>query len=288
MNPTHHEAAWQPKRGAIIGVGLLGTSVALGLRQLWPDIHLVGVARRESTRRAALDVKAVHEVTDNIRTASQQADLVIVGTPVDGVAEHVCLAAEVCAPNALITDVGSTKASIVAAVEKHERALKHFVGSHPLAGSEKAGPWHGRAELLRNRMVVLTPTEHTPTLLIQRCEKMWHALGAKTLRMAPAEHDAALAATSHVPHLVAAALASVTEPKLLALAGTGWRDTTRIASGDPALWRAIVEANAEFVLKELDRFSDCVQAYRNALANRQFDEVQKLLAKGKEARDRIM
>ncbi len=80
----------------------------------------------------------------------------------------------------------------------------------------------------------------------------------------------------------------MTEPKLLALAGTGWRDTTRIASGDPALWRAIVEANAEFVLKELDRFSDCVQAYRNALANRQFDEVQKLLAKGKEARDRIM
>ncbi len=287
MSQSVSEVNWSPRRGAIIGVGLLGTSVALGLRQLWPNLHLVGMARRESTRRAALDVKAVHEVTDNLRTACQNADLVIIGTPVDCVATHVIEAAGVCGTDALITDVGSTKAAIVADIERSPQAVKYYVGSHPLAGSEKAGPWHGRAELLRGRLVVLTPTQQTPQRLLQRCESMWRALGAKTQCMSPADHDAALAATSHVPHLVAAALASLADPGILNLAGTGWKDTTRIASGDPGLWRAILEANCEHVRSELDRLIDHLDQYRKALALKKSDDLYKLLQRGKDIRDRV-
>jgi prephenate dehydrogenase len=284
-SPSVSETTTQMKRAAIVGVGLLGTSVALGLKRQWPGIQIIGTARREVTRRAALDLGAIDDATDDLLTAARDADLIVICTPVDLVAEQVCQAARVCAAQALITDVGSTKAEIVATVEKDEPASAYFVGSHPLAGSEKTGPWHGRAELFRNRLVITTPTEKTNPARLDRCERVWQGLGARVLRMSPEEHDMALAATSHVPHVVAAALAAVTKVDLLKLAGTGWRDTTRVAGGDPGLWRAILAANSHNVVQQLDEVILELQKYRAALSTHNFVDVHEHLAKGKTVHD---
>jgi prephenate dehydrogenase len=163
----------------------------------------------------------------------------------------------------------------------------HFVGSHPLAGSEKRGPQYADAYLFHNRWVVLTPTERTASAALERTRALWQALGAKVKVLSPAEHDRGLALTSHLPHLLASTLAGVLPQDLLDLAATGFRDTTRIAAGDPALWTAIFSQNRQALLEALGRFDLNLQALRSALEKQDWTELDRLLSQAKKVRDAL-
>ncbi len=190
------------------------------------------------------------------------------------------------ADGGLITDVGSTKQSIVEAITCTPAAAS-FVGSHPLAGSEKSGVEHARADLFEGKLVVITSDDKSPAAQVHATEKLWQALGARTMQMTPAEHDAALARTSHLPHIVAAALAAATPANLLPLAASGWRDTTRVASGGADLWRQILEENRQPVIKVLEEFAGDVQNWLAALRSGNGKMLEQLLLEGKQKRDAL-
>src|SRR3954469_3517791 len=224
---------------AIIGVGLIGGSIGLALRERKLAQKIIGIGRRQQSLDAARKVGAIDHGVTNLANGVSQAQLIIVATPVDTIAERVVQASAACPAGALITDAGSTKASIVAAVDAglaSRRSGPRFVGSHPLAGDHRTGPEHARADLFDGRVVVITPTEHTRPAAVTEVSGFWQSLGANVRTMKPGDHDAALALTSHLPHIVAVALAAATRTELLPLTASGWRDTTRVAGGDPELW----------------------------------------------------
>lgn len=279
---------WSPQRVAIVGVGLLGGSFALALRERYRTAQVIGVSRSAASRDAALQRGAVDQAVADPLQACDQADLVVLATPVDRIAPLAIQVAGVCHEEALITDLGSTKGSIVAAVHQHAEAGRKFVGAHPIAGSEKTGAQHARADLFAARQVVLTPIDRSDPARVQRSTELWRSLGAHVVVMTPEDHDRAMAAISHVPHLVAAVLAGVLEDSSRPLVGNGWLDTTRIASGDPELWTAICRENAAAILAELDRTSESLAAFRAAIAQGDHRRLQELLARGQRCRDEIL
>jgi prephenate dehydrogenase len=278
-------------RVAIIGVGLIGGSIGLGLRQRNLARHIIGIGRRMETLRTAENRGAITEATTDLAAGVAQAELVIIGTPVQTIVDQVKQVAEAAKSGTLVTDVGSTKQSIV---EGADRALAgalglwtSFVGSHPLAGSERTGVEFARADLLEGRTVVVTPSEASKSDAVERVESLWQALGAKVVRMSAAEHDQAVAATSHVPHVVAAALAAATKQDYLPLTATGWADTTRVAAGDVELWRQILSDNRPHVLAQLREFEKFIAAYAAALERGDEAQLAHLLQQGKRHRDAV-
>lgn len=279
--------AW--KTVGIVGVGLLGASIGLALRARRLAEHVIGIARRRAALDEAAMLGAITEGTTDLARGVAQAELVVVCTPVDLIAEQVLEAARHCPAGALLTDVGSTKQHLVEHIERAwaGNAGVAFVGSHPLAGSEKTGPQAGRANLFEGRLVLVTPGASTPADAVARVRTFWEALGARTALQTPAEHDRILAATSHVPHVVAAALALATEPEELACTAGGWADTTRIAAGDPQLWKQILCDNRGHVLRSLDKFAKVLADFRAALAEDDHEQLVRLLAAGKQRRDAL-
>jgi prephenate dehydrogenase len=253
---------------AILGVGLIGGSIGLALRERKLAKEVVGIGRRESALAKANELGAIDRGTTSLAQGVADAEIVVVATPVDTVAEFVLKVSEVCSQRTTITDAGSTKETIVTAVERGltgRRDGPWFIGSHPIAGDHRTGVEFARAELFDGRKTVVTPTAHSHRASTLDVERFWRSLGADVVTMSPAEHDAALAATSHLPHLVAYALAFATPNELLPLAASGWRDTTRIAGSDPNLWRPIFAANRAHVLEALDRFTEVVALVRESL-----------------------
>ncbi|MEX2559334.1 MAG: prephenate dehydrogenase/arogenate dehydrogenase family protein, partial [Pirellulales bacterium] len=196
-------------------------------------------------------------------------------------------AAEVFRPGALITDVGSTKAEIVAALDGALSREVRFLGSHPLAGSEKSGPAAAAADLFVDRTVVVTPTRATRKEDLAALEAFWTALGARVIRMSPEAHDRALAATSHLPHLAASALAACTPQGDLGLTASGWVDTTRVAAGDPELWQQIFMSNRANVLTALARYEKVLDSLRRCLEQGNKRKLTAILQEGKQKRDAL-
>jgi prephenate dehydrogenase len=259
-------------RVAIVGVGLIGGSIGLGLRERGLAAEVIGVGRRAASLEKALLCGAADRVTTNLVDGVVDADWVVVATPVGSIVDNV-LAVAAAAPRATITDAGSTKAAICSALRTAAAKLDlsaplggRFVGSHPIAGDHRTGPENARSGLFQNRTVAVTPEDDTPPGLVERAKEFWESLGAHVELLSPVEHDRALAATSHLPHLVAAALAGATPEEWLRLAGTGWGDTTRIAAGDPSLWTQIFSQNRAAVLDALRRFEHRAAALAGALA----------------------
>lgn len=272
-------------RVSIVGVGLLGGSIALALRQRQPDCVVTGIGRSRSKLEALVASGMLHHATDLLAEGTQAAELVIVCTPVAQVATTVCQALENAPSDCLATDVGSTKANIVADVAaKCPEKARRFVGSHPLAGDHRSGAEFARADLLEGRTVVVTPGESEAT---GRIEEFWTALGAEVQQLSPEDHDSALAATSHLPHVVASALAAATPASILGLAASGWADTSRIAAADPALWRQIFLSNREAVLAAIDQFDHHLAGLRSAIAEGDEAKLEQLLAEGKRIRDAL-
>ncbi len=273
------------QRAVIVGVGLLGGSLGLALRERKLAGQIVGWGRSRASLQAALDLQAVDCVETELSTACAGADLVVVCTPVELIVPQVLQCLSAMSPEGLVTDVGSTKQTICAALA--ETASKNFCGSHPLAGSDKSGVCHASAELFVGRLTVVTPSGQTSPELCQRTEKLWQALGCRTLRMSPDEHDRGVACTSHVPHVVAAALASSTPAELLPLAASGWCDTTRVAAGSVELWRQILMDNRLPVLEALERFSTSLHPWIKALRCGDAQQLEQLLQAGKQQRDSV-
>jgi prephenate dehydrogenase len=274
---------------AILGVGLIGASIGLALRKRKLAKKIIGIARRQSTLTTAKRRGAVTHTTTDIAAGVVDADLVVVCTPVELIAEHVRAVALNCRKNARITDAGSAKEEIVVALD-HAFALHNprgaaFVGSHPMAGSEKNGPQNADAELFEGCVTVVTSSPQTNAKALRDVKLFWRSLGANVVQLGPKEHDQAVAAISHLPHLVASVLAASVPQSALPLAAGGWRDTTRVASGDPHLWRQILSQNRFHVLHALDKFCHELTDFRRALAYNDRDKIEQLLTQGKQVRE---
>jgi prephenate dehydrogenase len=275
---------------AIVGVGLIGGSIGLALRERKLARKILGIGRRQTSLDAARKIGAIHHGVTNLAAGAAEAQLLIVATPVDTIAKRVLQAAAAAPPGSLITDAGSTKGAIVSTVDAAlagRRSGPRFVGSHPLAGDHRTGAEHARADLFDGRAVVITPTDATRPAAVTAVSGLWQSLGANVISMTPAKHDAALAVTSHLPHLVAAGLAVATPSEFLHLTASGWRDMTRIAGADPKLWQPIFAANRAGVLDALDVLSQTIGNLREALEQGDNESLISILeAAARKKRDR--
>jgi prephenate dehydrogenase len=275
------------KAVAIVGAGLIGGSIGLALRERGLADSVIGIGRRQQSLRTARRVGAVTNTTVDLEKGVAEADLVIVCTPVGRIVEDARRAAAAAREGTLITDAGSTKRTIVEALDADLPRGCRFLGSHPIAGSEKTGASHARADLFVGRLTVLTPTKNTRAEDFDALEEFWSSLGSVVIQMPAGEHDRALAITSHVPHLTAAALASIQSECHFRLAGSGLLDATRIASGDPVLWRQIFQLNRENVLSALDQLEGRLTALRTAIANDDVATLEQILSVAKKNRDAL-
>jgi prephenate dehydrogenase len=248
---------------------------------------VIGIGRREQSLRQASEVGAITDGTLELAQGVSKASLVVVCTPVDQIAEHVLAASRSCPAGTLITDAGSTKANIVEQVAGALDSRARFIGSHPLAGSEKRGPSQSQADLFVGRAVVITPTARNSQQDLAEIEDFWTSLGAQVLTMTPQEHDRAVAASSHLAHLVAVALAQAVPEAHHGLAAGGLRDTTRIAAGDAELWTQILLDNRDNVLEALEPFERALGALRKALESGDRPRVRQILMDAKKKRDAL-
>jgi cyclohexadieny/prephenate dehydrogenase len=257
---------------AIIGPGLIGSSIARAARAQGAVRSIVATSRSPETRKRVADLGIADKVTETNAEAVEGADLVIVCVPVGicgGVAKEI---GPHLKPGATVSDVGSVKGSVVRDMGAHLPKTVHFVPAHPVAGTEHSGPDAGFAELFENRWCILTPPEGTAPEPVEKLAAFWRLLGANVDTMTPEHHDLVLAVTSHLPHLIAYTivgtadeLETVTRSEVLKFSAGGFRDFTRIAASDPVMWRDVFLNNKEAVLEMLGRFNEDVAALTKAI-----------------------
>ncbi len=260
------------KRVALIGLGLIGSSISHAARRGGLAGEIVGSSATGETRRKAEDLGLVRVAYARAADAVKGADLVILCAPVGA---YAAIAAEIgphLAPGAIVTDVGSVKAAVVRDVAPHIPAGVHFVPGHPIAGTEQSGPEAGFAELFDNRWCILTPAPDADAAAVARLKAFWEALGSAVEVMGAEHHDMVLAITSHVPHLIAfnivntaAHLARVTDTEVIKFSAGGFRDFTRIAASDPVMWRDVFLNNKDAVLEMLGRFTEDLTQLQRAI-----------------------
>jgi prephenate dehydrogenase len=265
------------ERLSIIGVGLLGGSIGMAVKSALSDCEIVGYGHRKETLERAISVGAIDRATEDLGRAVEGSDLVILCTPVGLLAEMLSGIFGSLKGGAIVTDVGSTKASVVGEAGRILVGRSAFVGSHPMAGSEKRGVEFARADLFRNALCIITPTAETPQPALEEVEGFWRLLGMRTCRMSPEAHDRALAEVSHLPHALAAALVTMQSPEALELAGKGFLDTTRVAGGDGGLWRDIFQDNAANVRAALARLRELLEDFERLLDPGKGEELRRWL-----------
>lgn len=250
---------------AIIGVGLIGGSIGLALRSKKLADRVIGIGRDPRKLDEARELGAIDSGTTDLASGVAEADIAVVCTPVTRIVEDVLASAHHGPSSILVTDAGSTKKRIVEGVEFDPRARASFVGAHPIAGSERQGAAFGRADLFEGRTCVLTPTQQTPIDRLDRARAFWSGLGCRIFELDPLDHDEALALTSHLPHVVASALAGSVPTDLLPLTAGAFRDGTRVSGADGLLWTGIFIENREAVLEALVTFEERLATFREAL-----------------------
>ena len=259
------------ERVAIIGLGLIGSSVARAVRGAMPSVRLTGHDASAEVRETARALGICHDVADAGGAAVTDADLVILCVPVGAMATVAADIAADLPADAIVSDVGSSKAT-VARVLAEALPTHAIVPAHPVAGTERSGPEAGFATLFQNRWCILTPVETTPAAATERVRAFWERLGANVEVMDAVHHDLVLAITSHLPHLIAytivgtaSDLESVTRSEVIKYSAGGFRDFTRIAASDPVMWRDVFLSNKEAVLEMLQRFSEDLTALQRAI-----------------------
>ncbi len=275
----------------IIGVGLLGGSIALAVRQRGLAAEIAGYVRNE---RAVADCEkfgATDYATTDLLAAVSQADLVILGTPLAQMPALVERFLPAIKPGTIVTDVGSVKGGVVRQLEPLiKKAGSYFIGSHPMAGAEKTGLAAARAQLFQNAVCVVTPTKRSPAAAVRKLTRFWRALGMRVLFLDTARHDFLVGRSSHLPHVLASALAAlVLDPKQpkqqAALCASGFRDTTRIASGSPEMWRDIALANPKNLVKSLDNYMNELKKFQLALKTSNAAAIERFFLRAKLRRD---
>ena len=276
---------------AIIGVGLLGGSIGLAVRKRGLAGEVAGYVRRSASLTECEHAGALDYATTDLLAAVSGADLVILCTPLAQMRAVATQFLPALQAGAVVTDVGSVKASVVRDLETLvTRAGAHFVASHPMAGGEKTGVLAARAELFANAVCVVTPTKKTHPPSLKAVEQFWKDLGSRMLRLTPNEHDKLVSRSSHLPHVAAAALASqVLRPQKSTAQGTlcatGFRDTTRIASGSPEMWRDIALANQAHLAEAVGTFIGELEKFQRSLVKGDAKAVERFFATAKQRRD---
>ncbi len=258
-----HDTGVMFERAAFIGIGHIGSSMALAMRRAGVVGSIIACDKSAAHRKTALKRKIVDEATADAGKAVKGADLVVIATPISTNGAIAKAIAPHLKQGAIVTDVGSVKQDVIAAVAPHIPKGVTFVPGHPLAGTEHSGPEAGFAELFDGRWTVLTPLPRTPAKAITKIATLWKRMGAKVDTMKPAHHDRVLAITSHLPHLcaftvvgTATDLAEDLKQEVIQFSASGFRDFTRVAASDPIMWRDIFLSNKEAVLDILQRFTE--------------------------------
>ncbi|WP_085047206.1 prephenate/arogenate dehydrogenase family protein, partial [Brevirhabdus pacifica] len=260
------------QRVALVGLGLIASSMAHAMRRAGLAGHIAGTARSAETRQIALEIGLCDSVAETAAEAVRDADLVVLAVPVGAMGTLASEIAPHLKPGATLTDVGSVKQAVIDAVGPHVPEGVHFVPAHPLAGTEHSGPRAGFAELFENRWCLLVPAEGSDEAAVERLAELWHAMGSRVDRMDAAHHDLVLAVTSHAPHLIAYTmvgvaddLGRVTDSEVIQYSAAGFRDFTRIAASDPTMWRDVFLTNRDATLEILGRFTEELFALQRAI-----------------------
>ncbi len=281
----------QFQRITLVGVGLLGGSLGLAVKQRKIASSVVGYVRRAASIEECEKFKVVDVATRDIKAAAGDADFIVLCTPLSRMGELVEDLLPALKKGAIVTDVGSVKGTVVNELESLiAGAGGFFVGSHPMCGGEKMGVSAARADLYEKAVCVVTPTPQSNAKAVKAVDEFWRALGMQVLTMSPEAHDDLVSRSSHLPHVVAAELAnyvlSPVHPKEQALlCANGFRDTTRIASGSPEMWRDIALANRKNLSRVLGVFIEDLEEFRHALDNGDVNAIQEFFEKAKERRD---
>ena len=281
-------------RVTIIGLGLIGSSLARAVKANMPDVRLTGYDASESVRDTARALSLCDDIADTAGTAVIDADLVVLCVPVGAMA---AVAGEIAADlpaEAVVSDVGSCKQSVLDALTAALPAAT-IIPAHPVAGTENSGPEAGFATLFKGRWCILTPPQNAPTIAVQQLTTFWERMGAKVERMDAAHHDRVLAVTSHLPHLIAytivgtaSDLEEVTQSEVIQYSAGGFRDFTRIAASDPVMWRDVFLSNKGAVLEMLQRFSEDLTALQRAIRYDKGDELEALFTRTRAIRRSII
>ena len=282
-------------RIALIGIGLIGSSIAHDIKRLGLAKEVVISTRSAETLKRAEELKLGDRYTPSSAEAVDDADLVIVSVPV-GASESV--AKEIAAhlkPGAIVTDVGSTKASVIAQMQPHMPSNVHFIPGHPLAGTEKSGPDAGFPGLFKGRWCIFTPVQGTDETAIKTLRGFWETLGSRVDEMDPEHHDKVLAIVSHLPHLIAYNivgtaddLETVTESEVIKYSASGFRDFTRLAASDPTMWRDVCLHNRDAILEMLSRFSEDLASLQRAIRWGDGDKIFELFTRTRAIRRSIV
>ncbi|HZS82825.1 MAG TPA: prephenate/arogenate dehydrogenase family protein [Stellaceae bacterium] len=282
-------------RVAIIGIGLIGSSLARVLRRDGLAGEIIACARREATRRKALELGIADRATVDAGEAVAGADLVVIATPLSAYAEIGARIAPHLAAGAIVTDVGSVKEAVIRDLRPLLPAHVHFIPGHPVAGTEHSGPEAGFAELFRDRWCILTPLPDADAAALARLTRLWEQAGMRVVTMDPDHHDKVLAMTSHLPHLIAYTIVGTAtdleeslKSEVIKFSAGGFRDFTRIAASDPVMWRDVFLNNREAVLEMLQRFSEDLSALQRAIRWGEGDKLQDLFTRTRAIRRSII
>jgi cyclohexadieny/prephenate dehydrogenase len=282
-------------RVALIGFGLIGSSLARALRRDSPGATIVACARRPETLAAADRLGIADATTHDPAEAVAGADLVVIATPLSAYAEIGRQIGPVLQSGAVVTDVGSVKEVVIRDLGPHLPADVHFVPGHPVAGTEHSGPEAGFAELFRDRWCILIPLPETAPDALAAVRRMWERAGMRVVTMSAAHHDRVLAMTSHVPHLIAYTIVGTAtnleeslKSEVIEFSASGFRDFTRIAASDPVMWRDIFLNNRAAVLDVLQRFNEDLTALQRAIRWGEGDKLQDLFTRTRAIRRSII
>lgn len=285
--------AFTYKKLAVLGLGLMGGSLAAGLRQRGLVEHVTAWGRRESSLQRGQALGYIDDYSLDLATAVAGADTVVIATPTLTAEDVLAQLPAIVGPDCVITDVASVKGNLLDRARQLWGAEPgNLVLAHPIAGSEASGVGAARANLFEDHRVIITPTAATNRAAVASVENMWKAVGAEVVEMDVERHDQVLAATSHLPHILAYSLVDMlaqqdTQQDIFKFAAGGFRDFTRIASSDPVMWRDISMANSPALLQMIDQFTDQLQQLRSAIAAQDSEAVMKTFRNAKQARDRF-
>ena len=293
LGPAHETPLFE--RVALVGLGLIGSSIARAARHLNLARTIVAIDASDAVVKRVLELGIADEATTDAAAGVKDADLVILCVPVGVVGAMAQAMKPGLKAGCIVSDVGSVKASVVAQVQPHLPAGVHFVPAHPVAGTEHSGPDAGFSTLFHNRWCILTPPEGTDTSAVERVQAFWSAMGSNVEVMTPQHHDLVLAITSHVPHLIAynivgtaADLETVTQGEVIKFSAGGFRDFTRIAASDPTMWRDIFLHNKEAVLEMLGRLNEDIALLARAIRWGEGDKLHDLFTRTRAIRRGII
>jgi prephenate dehydrogenase len=275
------------KRITIVGVGLMGGSLGMAIKKHHLAREVIGLSHRQAALDEAVKIGAIDTPCLDVKKAISNADLVVLATPVDSIIKLFSTINPYLKRGCLVTDVGSSKVKIVEDAEKMLSVPSMFIGSHPLAGSEKKGVANAKDDLFEGSICVLTPTEKTNQVARQKVKLFWTKLGTEVKVLSPEEHDKALAYVSHLPHLIAYGLISAVPIEFFEFASQGLKDTSRVAGSSPKMWSDICFSNSKNILNALDQSVEYLAQFRRAIVSHDQKSLLQLFTQAQEKRNKL-